>query len=119
MKLAEIEGKRSISVIADLMENIGEIATDKKALEFFKPVENSKLSPAEIGIQRIFGSLPYLLRNHEKALYSILAIVNDVPYDEYVAKTNVIKIGQDVKELLSNEDIKQLFTFAKPSDAEN
>ena len=93
MKLAEIEGKRSISVIADLMENIGEIATDKKALEFFKPVENSKLS--------------------------ILAIVNDVPYDEYVAKTNVIKIGQDVKELLSNEDIKQLFTFAKPSDAEN
>lgn len=118
MKLSEISGERTLSVIADLTEYIGEIAMDKKAMEFFSPAKDSKAPAHEIALQRIFKNLPYLIRNHEKALYSIFAILNDVDYEEYMKTTNIKRIIQDIKDLWTDEMIKELFTTANPATDE-
>lgn len=118
MKLAEISGERTLSVIADLMEHIGEIATDKKAMEFFSPAKDKNQSLHEIALQRIFKNLPYLIRNHEKSLYSVFAILNDEEYEEYVKNTNIKRIIQDLKDVWSDEMIKELFTSANPATEE-
>ena len=120
MKLSNIKGERTLRVMADLLEHIGEIAMDEKALEFFVPqANNSKINSktelfnGQSVLSRILKNLPYLIRNHEKALYSICAILDGVEYSKYVENVNMIKIANDIKSLVFDEELKQLFTSAK------
>ena len=115
MRLSEIKGENTMKIIADLVEYIGKIAMDKKARALFVPSKDSKLPKAEAMLQRVFENLPYLLRTHEKDLYSIFAILNNMEYGEYIKQTGFIQIKNDLTDIFTDDMFKELFLSAKPN----
>ena len=114
MKLSNIKGERTLRVMADLLEHIGEIAMDEKALELITMAQNKKLSSLESIIVNLTKSLPYLLRTHKKAICSIFATLEDKKYDEYIKTLSIPKMVVAIKDIKEDEEFKQLFISARP-----
>ena len=95
MKLSEYHGEAALDVLADLIEPVGEIMSDKEIGEVFK--ENR------------FKAIGIAIKNHKKAVMQILATMDGVPVDEY--KCNVFTLPVKILELLNDHDIIQLFTY--------
>ena len=114
MKLSEFKGERVIEVTADLLEYIGEIMADEKALELITMAQNKKLSSLEAIIVNLTKSLPYLLRTHKKAICSIFATLEDKKYDEYIKTLSIPKMVVAIKDIREDEEFKQLFISARP-----
>lgn len=108
MKLSEIKGERTLKVIADLLEPIGNIVNDKKALE---SLQNAEKVP-------IITILPELIRTHEDDVYNMLAILDGVSIEEYKENTSMVKIIKDFTDIVKDEDIRELFTSAKATEVE-
>lgn len=114
MKLSQIKGDRVIEVIADIIDPISNIATDKKASELFSRAKLPEgADPKEFVIKRIKKSAPYLLKAHKADIVAILASISGESYDEYAKKLTIVKLLQDFTELLNDEDFKALFFSAQ------
>lgn len=114
MKLSQIKGDRVIEVIADIIDPISNIATDKKASELFSRAKLPEgADPKEFVIKRIKKSAPYLLKEHKADIVAILAAVAGESYEEYAEKLTIVKLLQDFTELLNDEDFKALFFSAQ------
>lgn len=118
MKLSEIKGERAIEIMADLLEYIGEIVADKKALELFEQEKDKKTSPIETMLNKFSKNLPYLLKTHKKSICSIFATLEDMPYEKYLEEMTIPKIILTIKDLMADEELKQLFTSAKTVSVE-
>ncbi|MBR4266488.1 MAG: hypothetical protein IKQ46_10590 [Bacteroidales bacterium] len=124
MKLSEIKGDRSIEVIADILEQVAIIAADPEAMKFFteKPKvdkNGNMLEPMEKWVaKRIGEKLPYLLKTHKKALYTIFATLEGVPVDKYIESVTIAKIIKSLVDLFTDESIAPLFTSAQPKEEE-
>ena len=106
MKLSEIKGERCFDVIADLVEPVAIIASDEKTLELFKKRKVPKgMSPQEFFIQRMRDGLPALLKHHKGELVDIIAVINGVDREEYIADLNMAKLFSDVIDLLNDDDL--------------
>lgn len=118
MKLSQIKGDRVIEVIADIIDPISNIATDKKASELFSRAKLPEgADPKEFVIKRIKKSAPYLLREHKADIVAIFAAISGESYEEYAAKLTIVKLLQDFTELLNDEDFKALFFSAQSGNA--
>ena len=95
MKLSEYQGEAALDILADLIEPVGEIMSDKEIGEVFK--ENR------------FKAIGLAIKNHKKAVMQILAIMDGVPVDEY--KCNVFTLPVKILELLNDPALVQLFTY--------
>ena len=95
MKLSEYQGEAALDILADLIEPVGEIMSDKEIGEVFK--------------KNRFKAIGLAIRNHKKAVMQILATMDGVPVDEY--KCNVLTLPVKILELLNDPELVQLFTY--------
>lgn len=95
MKLSEYQGEAALDILADMIEPVGEIMTDKEIGEVFK--------------KNRFRAIGLAIKNHKKAVMQIMATIDGVPVEEY--KCNVFTLPVKILELLNDPDIVQLFTY--------
>lgn len=113
MKISEITGERAIEVIADIVAPIADIAQDSRAADLFTAKECPKgKTPREFMLGRIKDDLPHLLREHKRAIITILAAINNKTYDEYVAGLTMFSLAAEFLDLISDEAFENLFTSA-------
>ena len=96
MKLSEIKGEKAIEVFADLLEPASRILSDEEVLNSIKEKE-----PQVIIIKK-------MLKNHSKDVVEMMAILDDVPVEEY--EVNFITLPAKLVELFNDEAINELFT---------
>ena len=95
MKLSEYQGEAALDILADLIEPVGEIMTDKEIGEVFK---KNRLKAIALAI-----------KNHKKAVIQIMATMDGVPVEEY--KCNVLTLPVKILEILNDPALVQLFTY--------
>lgn len=95
MKLSEYQGEAALDILADLIEPVGEIMTDKEIGDVFK--------------KNRFKAIVLAIKNHKNAVMKIMATIDGVPVEEY--KCNVFTLPVKILELLNDPDIVQLFTY--------
>lgn len=110
MKLSEVKGERTFDVIADIIEPISNIASDKEAAELFTRKQLPEgMTKETFVMNRLKKSMPVLLKNHKADLISIMAAIEGVTPDLYEKELNLVKLTQDVTELLNDDAFKALF----------
>jgi len=94
MKLSEIKGERALEVIADLIDPISRLLKDDM---FKKKVQ---------GDNRL-DAVKYLLKNHQRDVIEILALINDADPKTYAP--SLIELPMMLMDLLSDPDVMSLF----------
>lgn len=110
MRLSDIKGERTLDVIADLVEPIAELATDPVVKELFtrEKVEDGD-DVEKVAISKVVKGVPGMLKNHKKALLTILSTLSDKTYDKYVKDMTMASLITDIVELMNDEAFSQLF----------
>lgn len=116
MNLSDIKGERTFDVIADIIEPIANIASDKEASEMFrrKKVPDG-MEAKDFLIGRLKKSVPILLRTHKQDIIDILASIEGVPADEYTKSLNLVKLTKDAINLITDQTFLELFISAQDS----
>ena len=111
MKLSDIKGERAIEVIADLIEPITNIATDKECADLFsvKPVkdEDKKVTARKHLVKKV----PTLLKSHKRDVIKIIATLDGKSVDDM----NVFSIAAALIGFVQDEALIELFTSAARS----
>lgn len=97
MRLSDIKGADALSVLADLIEPVGEIMTDKEILQNLRKGGNK------------FTAISLALRNHPNAAISILATLDGKSVAEYTETLTVGALPLKLLELLNDPTVVQLF----------
>ena len=109
MKLSEIKGDRALEVIADIMEPISNLVSDPEVKKTFQGTST----------EPIVKVLPKIIKNHKKAVYNMLAILDGVSVKDYISNATITKILQDFSDVIMDESIQTLFISAKPGTVKN
>lgn len=99
-KLFEYKNKEATDILADLIDPIGEIMSDKEVKETFR---ESRLKAAQT-----------ILKNHGDALLDILAIYNGIDREEL--DLNVGDIIRKTLEILNDKDVISVFTLQEQTE---
>ena len=95
MKLSDYQDEKALDMLADLLEPVSEICTDDEIKKIYRAKQsNLKLVKA-------------IIKNHKKAIIEILAIMDDVPVEEYHA--NIFTLPAKILEILNDPDFIGLF----------
>lgn len=106
MKLSQIKGDRCFEVIADIIEPISIIASDKTVVEMLKPKKTPEgMQPKEFFIKRMKDGLPVLLRDHKTEFVAIMAALNGVDKKDYLKNLNLANLFSDVVDMLNDEEL--------------
>lgn len=117
MRLSDIKGERTLDVIADLIEPIANIASDEEAAKMFKREKApGGIDPRAFAVERLKKGVPSLLKGHKKDVIVILATIEGIPPEEYVANMNLAKLAKDCFDLITDEEFSNLFISAMPGD---
>ena len=108
MKLSEIKGEQAIEVIADLIEPITNIATDKNCADAFNATQKEGETKEETAARHIKEKIPYLMKAHKKDVAKIVGILEGKDPEEL----NILQIFTAVIELLNDKALMQLFSSA-------
>lgn len=95
MKITDFKNEDAIELIADLIEPISEISTDKELVKLLK--KGDKIKAIQQG-----------LKNHKSSIIQILAILNGVPVEEY--SCNPITITKDLLVILNDKELMEVFS---------
>ena len=111
MKLTEIKGERAIELIADLIEPISNIASDKECSDLFdvKPVKNE--DKRVTARKHLVKKVPSLLKNHKRDIVKIIALLEEKPIEEM----NLFSITTALINVMKDEALIELFTSAAQS----
>ena len=93
-KLSEFKNEDALDLLADIIDPLAKIFSDKKFEKVFK--KGNKLEIAK-----------YLLKNRQKEILIVLARLEDVPLNEY--EINVFSLPIKIMEVLSDEDLIRFF----------
>ena len=111
MKLSDIKGERAVEVIADLIEPIANIASDKECADLFsvKPVngENKNVTARKHLVKKV----PLLLRTHKRDVIQVIATLDGKSVEEM----NLFSITSALIGMVQDEALIQLFTSAARS----
>lgn len=94
MKLSEIKGERALEVLADLIDPIKELLQDEKLKEMRS--ESNKLDIVK-----------YLLKNHQKDVLTILALINGENPETY--EPSILTLPVMVMDFINDPDVAGLF----------
>ena len=95
MKLSNLRGEDAIDTMADLIEPITEIASDKEFEKLYKS-------------KPLLFSVKHCLKHHKKSVLEILAIMNCEDPDYFEPK--FWEIPKMIFDVLDDENVKALFT---------
>lgn len=111
MKLSEIKGDRCIDVIADLIEPVSNIASDKGVKEIFEKARTGKTKSArEKNLANILKEcLPTILKTHKHDLIVILATIEGTEPEEYAKEMTLAKLMTDAMGILTDTAFTDFF----------
>lgn len=110
MKLSDIKGERVFDVIADIIDPIANIASDKEAAAFFRRERLPEGTDAETYVvEKIKKSVPKLLKSHKADLIVILATIEGADPKEYEESLDLVKVLSATADLLNDPVFLQLF----------
>ena len=98
MIISEIRGEAAVNLLADLIEPVTAIATDKAITELRNGGETSAVQVAKVAVKR-----------HASDVVEILAACNGVKKEDY--NGNIIDILHEFVELINDEEIMNFFGF--------
>lgn len=104
MKLSELKGQDAIDAIADVIEPLSAIATDKRLRADFKKVADSDDRVTALG-----KVLPKAIKTHKADVIKVLAAVNRKTVKEYEAEATVPRIMADAFDVLTDEELFDFF----------
>ena len=114
MRLSEINGDRTLEVIADIIDPIANIAEDEEASALFKREKLPEgMTAKKFLMKRVRKYLPVLLKVHKSDIIAILSVIEGVSQDEYAGALNLVKLVKDCTDLLTDEAFMQLFISAQ------
>lgn len=117
MKLSDVKGDRVFDVIADLIEPIANIASDKEATEMFKKKKVPEGMEAKAFLmQRLTKALPQLLKGHKKDMIAILSIIKGCSPEEYAEQLTIFTLARDCADLLNDKAFMELFISAQTEE---
>ena len=94
-KLSEIKGEEALDVLAETIEPAAEIFTDENVKNALK-VANNKAKAAKI-----------ILKDHNKAVLTLMAELEGVPVEEY--QTTLFAIPSLILGVLNDPELNSLF----------
>lgn len=95
MKLSDWKGEEAIDLLADLLDPVMQIVTDKE----LKEKREAKATRGEL--------LKTALKGHKKEIITILALINGEDPEEY--EPSLIELPGMVMEMLNDEALMKLF----------
>ena len=114
MRLSDIKGDRVFDVIADIIDPIANIASDEIASALFKREKLPEgMTVKSFLLGRARKAAPALLKGHKSDIIAILATIEGVSADDYMASLTLAKLMQDTAELLTDEAFGGLFISAQ------
>lgn len=102
-RLSEYRGEEALDVLADLIEPAAEIMQDKQLATLFR--EKNMAAAAKVA-----------LKNHKKAVLSILARLEDEDPDTYAP--SVFALPLKLLEILNDPELVNLFTSQGQNEAQ-
>lgn len=113
MKLSEVRGERVFDVMADLIEPLCKIATDKQVKALFKQRTCPKgMDPRDFMLKRIQQAGPKIIKAHKDDVIDVLCIIGGLDRDEYVKDMTLMSLWADVMELFGDEDFVSFLASA-------
>lgn len=114
MRLSDIKGDRVFDVIADIIDPIANIASDETASALFKREKLPEgMTAKSFLLERSRKAVPALLKGHKGDIITVLATIEGVSSDDYMASLTLAKLMQDTAELLTDEAFGELFISAQ------
>lgn len=111
MKLSDIKGERAVEVIADLIEPIANIATDKECADIFS-VKTVKGEPANVTARKhLVKKVPVLLKSHKADVIKLIAVING----KDASNMTIFDIVGFLMNVIKDEALIELFTSAARS----
>lgn len=102
MKLSDYKDEQALDLLAELIEPLSEILSDK---EVRKAAEEGKKAK----------TVSVAIKNHKKEVMCVLAALDGVPVEEF--HCNVLTLPVKLIEMLNDPDISQLFISAGQTEA--
>lgn len=105
MKLSEVKGERVFDVMADLIEPLCNLATDKDVKALLKKRNCPKgMNPRDFMLKRVRQAVPSIIRNHKDDAIDILCIIGGIEREEYLKGMTLMSLWEDVMDLAGDED---------------
>ena len=98
MKLSDYKGEEALDVLADIIEPLAMIISDKEIQELARQ-ENT---PAMKFIKPA-------IKNHKKELIEILARLENQPVEEYEETVNLFTLPMQILDLVNDPEVQSLF----------
>lgn len=116
MKLSDIKGDRVLDVIADIIDPIANMMQDKDVSAMFKrEAVPDGMEARDFFAQRMRKGLPALLKGHKADIIAVMAAIEGVTPEQYVASLDFPKLFTDVMELVTDD---ALLDFLSSSETE-
>lgn len=113
MKLSEVRGERVFDVMADLIEPLCKIATDKQVKALFKQRACPKgMDPRDFMLKRIQQAGPKIIKAHKDDVIDVLCIIGGIDRADYVEGMTLMSLWADVMELFGDEDFMAFLASA-------
>lgn len=96
MKLSEYKDGEALDLLAELIDPVATIASDKQIAELVK---------AKAGKLKV---VQYVIKSHKEQILQILAAIDGVPVEEY--HCNALTLPLKVLEILNDKDLMDFFT---------
>lgn len=120
IKISELTTDNGIDVLCEVIPYVEDIITDEELVNEIKGKLNlsngaSKLEFYVVLVAKISKIAPILLKKKRSAIYGILAVFNDVSVEE-ISKQNFIITLRQIKELVKDKQVMELFTSSGKSE---
>ena len=92
--MTELKNEQAIEALADIFDPIAEIAGDKKVVSAAR--SDNKILMVKL-----------MLKNHARAIFEIMAIIDGVPVDEY--ECNMLTLPAKLIEVFNRPEFSVLF----------
>lgn len=114
MRLSDIKNERTLDVVAAIIGPVSRIAMDADAVQSIRPQKLKKgENKRDVVAARASNAVSVLLTKHRDDVVSILAALEGVTNEEYIVSLNLVKLGHDLFELLTDEEFVTLFPSAQ------
>lgn len=114
MKLSNIKGEAVFDAIADCIEPISNIASDKTVANLFKRETLPEgADPRQYAIKRLTSAIPTLMRDHKADLVAIMAALSGQTAEEYAENMTIVSLIADIGELVSDPMFMGFFNSAE------
>lgn len=106
MKLSEFKGEDALDVLADIIEPATAILNDEAIRKAWGSGSN------------VAACIKIALKEHKKEILTIMAVLEQKPYDEFVETVNVLTLPVQLMQIMQDKELMSFFTGLQVTTAE-